>query len=139
MNKEKKEQYKLANEQYLVDARKEEGVAELSNGVLYQVIESGDPKKQKNKVKNESIVTVRYKGSLINGTVFDDVFDQDYPETFRVYELIAGFQIALLSMHVGDLWRIYIPAEMGYGSRNAGDIPANSTLIFDIKLIAVAG
>lgn len=134
----KKEAYKERNEQFLADLRKEEGINELANGVLYKVLESGDSK-NRNKVKYESIVTCRYKGSLIDGHVFDDAFERDYPETFRVYELINGFQIALMNMHVGDRWIVYIPAEQGYGSRNAGDIPGNSTLIFEIKLIAVAG
>lgn len=138
MNLNKKELYKMKNDQFLMDLRKEEGVSELSNGVLYKVLESGDPK-SKIKVKSESIVTCRYKGSLIDGHVFDDAFERDYPETFRVYELINGFQIALLNMHVGDRWIVYIPSELGYGSRNAGEIPGNSTLIFEIKLIAVAG
>lgn len=138
MSLNKKEIYKQKNEQFLADLRSEEGVQELSNGVLYKVLESGDARSRV-KVKSESIVTCRYKGSLVDGHVFDDTFEQDYPETFRVYELINGFQIALLNMHVGDHWVVYIPSEQGYGSRNVADIPGNSTLVFEIKLIAVAG
>lgn len=134
----KREQYRLQNEQFLDDIRKEEGVKELGNGVLYKVLASGDGH-NRTRVRNESIVTVRYKGSLINGKVFDDAFERNYPESFRVYELIGGFQMALLSMHIGDRWMVYIPADMGYGNRNAGEIPANSTLIFEILLIAAAG
>lgn len=134
----KREQYRIQNEQFLEEIRKEEGVKELSNGVLYKVLASGDGH-NRTRVRNESIVTVRYKGSLVNGKVFDDAFERNYPESFRVYELIAGFQIALLSMHIGDRWMVYIPSEMGYGNRNAGEIPANSTLIFEILLIAAAG
>ena len=134
----KREQYKLQNEQFLEEIRKEEGVRELGNGVLYKVLESGDGHKR-TRVHNESIVTVRYKGALVNGKVFDDAFERNYPESFRVYELIGGFQMALLNMHIGDRWMVYIPSDMGYGNRNVGEIPANSTLIFEILLIAAAG
>ncbi len=84
-----------------------------------------------------SIVTCHYKGSLISGKVFDNSFSRSCPEAFRVNELINGFQIALLNMHVGDHWLVYIPASMGYGAKATGSIPGNSTLIFEIKLIAI--
>lgn len=134
----KKEIYKQRNEQFLAELKNEDGILPLSNGVLYKVLERGESHSRA-KVKSESIVTCRYNGSLIDGHVFDDTFEQDYPETFRVYELINGFQIALLNMRPGDRWMVYIPSEQGYGSRTVGDIPGNSTLVFDVKLIAVAG
>jgi len=130
----KKEIYKQQNEKFLTDLRKEEGILELRGGVLYKVLESGEGQGE---IKSRSIVTCYYKGSLISGKVFDNAFDRGYPEAFRVNELISGFQIALVNMHIGDHWLVYIPSEMGYGSRAAGDIPGNSTLIFEIKLIAI--
>lgn len=131
----KKEDYKRRNEEFLVNKRNEEGVKELRGGVLYEVIESGESDKQPSP---RSIVTCHYKGSTINGKVFDETFNSGCPTAFRVNELISGFQIALVNMHVGDHWRVFIPSEMGYGSRGAGsDIPGNSTLIFEIQLIAV--
>ena len=131
----KKEQYKQTNEQFLVDKRKEDGVKELRGGVLYEVIASGDGDRQPSP---RSIVTCHYKGSTINGHVFDETFKTGCPAAFRVNELISGFQIALVNMHIGDHWRVYIPSEMGYGSRGAGSgIPGNSTLIFEIQLIAI--
>lgn len=131
----KKEQYKLQNEKFLSDIRKEEGVKELRAGVLYKVKESGDGS---GIVSPRSIVTCHYKGSTIDGRVFDETFSTNCPAAFRVNELISGFQIALVNMHIGDHWIVYIPSEMGYGTRGAGrDIPGNSTLIFEIKLIAI--
>lgn len=129
-----KNEYIQKNEEFLVNLRSQESIKELRGGVLYKVIESGDGSGE---VKPRSIVTCHYKGSLINGKVFDDSFARKCPEAFRVNELISGFQIALVNMHIGDHWIVYIPSDMGYGSRNAGDIPGNSTLIFEIKLIAV--
>ena len=68
----------------------------------------------------------------------DNSFTRKCPEAFRVNELISGFQIALVNMHEGDRWEVYIPSEMGYGDRGAGrDIPGNSSLIFEIQLIKI--
>lgn len=130
----KKEQNKLKNERFLEEKRSLPDVQELRGGVLYRVIESGDGKGE---VNPRSVVTCHYKGSLINGRVFDETFSKNTPAAFRVNELISGFQIALVNMHVGDHWEVYIPSEMGYGDRPAGEIPKNSTLIFEIQLISV--
>jgi len=127
--------YKQANEQFLIEKRNEEGIRELRGGVLYEVIESGDSDRQP---APRSIVTCHYKGSTINGKVFDETFSSNCPSAFRVNELINGFQIALVNMHIGDHWRVYIPSDMGYGPRGAGrDIPGNSTLIFEIQLLNI--
>lgn len=127
--------YKQANEQFLIEKRNEEGIRELRGGVLYEVIESGDSDRQP---APRSIVTCHYKGSTINGKVFDETFSNNCPSAFRVNELINGFQIALVNMHIGDHWRVYIPSDMGYGPRGAGrDIPGNSTLIFEIQLLNI--
>lgn len=125
---------RLKNEQFLEDLRGQEGVHELRGGVLYRVLEEGEGRGE---VKPRSVVTCHYKGSLITGRVFDETFSKGTPEAFRVNELISGFQIALVNMHIGDHWEVYIPSEMGYGSRGAGDIPKNATLIFEIKLISI--
>lgn len=131
----KKEQYIQQNKRFLDDISREEGVKALRGGVLYKVIESGTGEGE---VKPRSIVTCYYKGSLINGKVFDDAFTRGYPEAFRVNELISGFQIALVNMHIGDHWLVYIPSDMGYGDRGDRVIPGGSTLIFEIKLAGIA-
>ncbi len=134
MARDKKEAYRLQNEQFLETISQEEGVHVLRAGILYKVLEAGGGEAQ---VMPRSIVTCHYKGSLISGKVFDNSFSRSYPEAFRVNELINGFQIALLNMHVGDHWLVYIPSSMGYGPKGVGSIPGNSTLIFEIKLIAI--
>lgn len=132
----KKQEYKIRNEQFLLDKKNEEGIKELRGGVLYEVIATGETDKQPNP---RSIVTCHYKGSTINGRVFDETYSSGCPAAFRVNDLINGFQIALVNMHVGDHWRVFIPSEMGYGPRGAGsDIPGNSTLIFEIQLMGIA-
>ena len=109
----KKEAYKQANEQFLADKRQEDGVKELRGGVLYEVIESGESDTSTSSAQvpgPRSIVTCHYKGSTINGKVFDETFSTGCPAAFRVNDLISGFQIALVNMHVGDHWRVFIPS-----------------------------
>lgn len=131
----KKEEYKQRNEAFIAEKAKEEGVQSLRGGVLYKVIKSGEGDSTPSP---RSVVTCHYKGSLINGKVFDNSFTRKCPEAFRVNELISGFQIALVNMHEGDRWEVYIPSNMGYGERGAGrDIPGNSSLIFEIQLIKI--
>lgn len=93
-------------------------------------------------------VLVNYRGRLIPSTSYADgyVFDQSYdgeynPETavpaqFYVGGLIDGFTTALQHMHIGDVWRVYIPYNLGYGESGSSSIPGYSTLIFDIALVA---
>ena len=130
-----KKEYIRMNLAFMDEMRQKEGVRELRGGVLCEVLRSSDDERQPGP---RSIVTCHYKGSLINGKVFDNSYERNCPEAFRVNELISGFQIALTQMHIGEQWRVYIPSEMGYGSRGAGrDIPGGSTLIFEIELIAI--
>lgn len=124
------------NEQFFAQLRQQEGVKELRGGVLYRVIEEGSGE---GIVKPRSVVTCHYKGKLTNGRIFDQTDWKSVPTPFRVNELISGFQIALVNMHIGDHWEVYIPSEMGYGARGAGDIPKNAALIFEIKLVATYG
>lgn len=130
-----KEEYKKMNIDFLKAKRQEEGVEHLSKGVLYKVLKSGNGG---GIVTPGGVISCYYRGKLINGKVFDDIFDQGYPEALRVRDLIYGFQIALLGMHIGDRWEVYIPATVGYGEKNMGDIPGNSTLIFEIEVVGVA-
>lgn len=134
MAKNNKDQYRIENEQYLKDKQVQEGVKTLSQGILYEILETGNGVQPTSK----SVVTVYYKGQLISGRVFDDNTKQAYPDAFRLGELIPGWQIAIPQMHEGDKWRIYIPAELGYGSRGVSGIPCNSTLVFEIHLVKVA-
>lgn len=125
-------QYKIDNELFLQKKAQEDGIKALESGILMRQIEkgSGDKCPQLN-----SIVFVNYTGRLIDGTVFDTTDGQDLPACFRVRELIVGWQAALLRMHAGDKYEIFLPAEYGYGAAKLPDIPAYSTLIFELKLL----
>ena len=127
-------QYKLANEKFLEQKAQEEGIIALESGILMRQLErgTGDTTPQLN-----SIVFVNYTGRLIDGTVFDTTDGQDLPAYFRVREVIVGWQAALLRMHAGDRYEVFIPAKYGYGSMKLDGIPAWSTLCFEIELIKI--
>lgn len=85
-----------------------------------------------------SVVSVHYRGTLINGREFDNSYKRNCPEAFRLNQVIEGWQQALQQMHVGDKWIIYIPYTLGYGTRTSGPIPGFSTLIFEVELLGIA-
>lgn len=126
-------QYKKDNERYLIDIAKEDGVMRLDCGVLYKIIEdAGGPKP-----RVTSQVIVEYEGRLIDGTVFDSTYSRRKPSQFRVADLIKGWREAIKKMPCGSTWEIYIPHDMGYGTRNYDKIPAYSTLIFKVSLLDI--
>ena len=132
--KKKSNPYKQANEAFLQQKSQEDGVQVLDNGVMYRVLEEGSGTR---KPTPRSIVYVHYTGKLINGTVFDTTKGDSLPALFMVGDLIMGWQIALTRMHEGDKWEVFIPAKWGYGSMKMDDIPAHSTLIFEMELVKI--
>ena len=130
----KKEIYKQRNILFLKDLSVEEGIHSLPCGIYYKILEIGEGKVSPTV---RSIVSVHYRGTLIDGKEFDNSYKRNCPEAFRLCDVIDGWQIALQQMHAGDKWIIYIPSEMGYGSKASGPIPANSTLIFEVELLGI--
>lgn len=131
----KKEEYKEKNRLFLEEVAEQKGINRLPSGVLYKVIESGSGTVSP---KPDSVVSVHYRGTLINGREFDNSYKRACPEAFRLNQVIEGWQIALQQMHVGDKWIIYIPFDLGYGNRPSGPIPAFSTLVFEVELLGIA-
>ncbi len=129
----KHSEYKERNLDFLDEYRQRDGVKELFNGVLYREITKGRGAKPTPK----GGVLVNYKGSLINGKVFDSTMQRGKPAEFRLNELILGWRTALAQMQVGSHWEVVIPFNLGYGSKGAGVIKPYSTLIFEIHLLAV--
>lgn len=87
-------------------------------------------------------VTVHYIGTLTNGTKFDSSYDRGAPlPPFRLGAgaVIPGFEQGIVGMRIGGKRRLTIPPSLGYGNQAAGSIPANSTLVFEVDLIAIAG
>ena len=123
-----------ANAAFLSDNAKKPGVVMRPSGLQYRILRSGFGKRP----GGFDSVTVSYKGSLINGTVFDAT-EEGLPATFVVNQLIPGWTEALELMREGDHWQLVIPANLGYGARGAGNgvIPPNQTLVFDLEVIKV--
>lgn len=124
-----------AGDAFLADNAKKDGVKTTSSGLQYKVIKSGsgDAKQP----GPDDTVRVDYEGRLINGTVFDSSYKNGKPVTFKVNEVIPGWQEALKMMHQGDQWEVYIPAKLAYGPAGVGPIGPNETLIFKVDLLSV--
>lgn len=111
------------------------GYITTDSGLKYKITEKGDGEK----AKVGQRVQVHYTGKLEDGTKFDSSYDRNEPLTFPLGEgrVIKGWDEGIALLQVGDKATLIIPPELGYGSRNIGNIPANSTLIFDLELIAI--
>lgn len=119
---------------FLEENKKKEGIVELPSGLQYQIIKQGDGPKPT--ASNE--VTVHYTGKLVNGKVFDSSVERNQPASFPVSGVIPGWTEALQLMSVGSKWNLFIPSNLGYGERGAGDvIPANATLLFEVELLSI--
>ena len=83
---------------------------------------------------------MHYRGTLLDGTVFDESYKRNRPFEFVLGSgmVIRGWEEGVAGMCVGEKRRLLVPASMGYGSRAVGPIPANSDLIFDVELVAIA-
>lgn len=123
-----------ANAAVLAAYAKKPGVIGRPSGLEYRILQNGFGKRP----AASDMVTVNYKGMLINGSVFDAT-EPGLSATFQTNHLIPGWTEALQLMREGDHWEIVIPAELAYGTRGAGGvIPPNQTLIFDLQLVKVA-
>ena len=108
----------------------------LPSGLQYKVLTQGTGAVPTTSDK----VQVHYEGRLIDGTVFDASRNHgDEPAEFRPTDVIKGWTEALTMMPVGSKWQVYIPFELAYGSRDAGQIKPYSALIFDIELVGIVG
>lgn len=126
---------KDAGKKFLEENAKKEGVVVLPSGLQYKILESGKGKTptKENKVK------CHYKGTLIDGKVFDSSIDRGEPIEFSVGGVIKGWTEALQLMKEGDKWMLYIPSDLGYGDQGTpgGPIPPGATLIFEVQLLEV--
>lgn len=123
-----------AGEKFLEENKKKEGVVTTASGLQYKVLTQGTG----DVPTADQTVKVEYEGRLIDGTVFDASANHgDEPAQFQANQVIPGWTEALTMMPVGSEWELYIPQELAYGSRQAGQIEPLSTLIFKVKLIDI--
>jgi FKBP-type peptidyl-prolyl cis-trans isomerase FklB len=123
-----------AGRKFLEDNAKQPDVVTLPSGLQYKVLVKGEGEVPQLSDK----VRVHYEGRLLDGTVFDSSYKRDEPSEFTPTQVIPGWTEALTMMPVGSKWQLYIPYELGYGERGAGnDIKPYSMLIFDVELLDI--
>lgn len=124
---------KKAGTAFLAENKKKAGVVELPSGLQYKIVKEGKgPKPQAS-----DMVTVHYKGTLIDGKVFDSSYDRGEPIEFQLNKVIPGWTEGVMLMNVGSKYELYIPSDLAYGDRGAGEtIPGGSALIFEVELLS---
>jgi FKBP-type peptidyl-prolyl cis-trans isomerase FklB len=135
MRVEKEQEAKKAGLAFLEENQGKEGVVTTASGLQYKIITEGEGPSP---VATDE-VTVHYEGRLIDGTVFDSSYDRGQPATFPLSGVIPGWTEGLQYIKVGGKAELYIPADLGYGSRQMpdGKIPPYSTLVFTVELLDI--
>jgi len=121
----------VAGNEFLAKNKSNPGVKTTASGLQYQVLKAG---KGGAKPTPANTVEVAYHGTLTDGTVFDSSVERGDTATFPVGQVIPGWTEALQLMSVGDKFKLWIPANLGYGPRARGKIPANAVLVFEVEL-----
>jgi len=128
------EENKATGAEWLAANAKQEGVQTTESGLQYKVLKEGEG----GSPTLSDTVTVHYTGKLIDGEVFDSSVERGEPATFRVGQVIKGWQEGLQKMKVGDKWMMYIPSDLAYGAEGRpGAIEPNSVLVFEVELLDI--
>lgn len=124
----------LEGEAFMQQNAQEPGVTTTASGLQYRVDRLGDGALP----ASNSEVTVHYRGTLLNGTVFDSSYERGEPISFFLTGVIAGWQEGLQLMPVGSQYTFWIPGDLAYGQRGIpGTIPPNATLVFQVELLEI--
>ncbi len=120
---------------FLLRNSAEKDVHSTPSGLQYTILAAGDPAGVSPTLGDQ--VTVRYRGTLLDGTEFDSSDSPGAPTMFLVGGVIKGWQEALVMMKPGAKWRLFVPPELAYGTKARRNIPGGSLLIFDVELKGV--
>src|SRR5690554_2859129 len=121
---------------FLAENAKRDGVVTTDSGLQYEIITKADGAKP----KVSDVVSVHYEGTLTDGSVFDSSIERGESVEFPVGGAIPGCVEGLQLMNVGEKYKFYIPSELAYGAQSPTPaIPANSTLVFEVELLDIAG
>ncbi len=125
---------KTAGETFLIANKEKENVITTSSGLQYTVLREGTgPRPQLT-----DSVSVHYIGTFIDGSEFNNSYKTGNPAIFTVNQVIPGWTEALQMMKVGGKWRIWLPAELGYGEAGAGTlIGPHAVLVFEVELLSI--
>ncbi len=121
-------------EEFLEANKSKEGVVTLPSGLQYKIQKTGSGEKP----ELDETVVCNYRGTFLDGTEFDSSAKHNGPATFPLKGIIKGWTEALLLMPVGSKWQLFLPPQLAYGENGSGQVvPPNSTLIFEVELLAI--
>lgn len=130
-----------AGKKFLAENANNKSIYTTQSGLQYRCLKKGNGKKPSlhkgEKGKQPDRVKCHYTGKLIDGKVFDSSVERGTPLTFALDQVIPGWTEGLQLMDEGSKYMFYIPYNLGYGEQAVGDIPAGSTLIFEVELLEI--
>jgi FKBP-type peptidyl-prolyl cis-trans isomerase FklB len=130
------EENKKQSEAYLNENKKKEDIETLTSGLQYKVLSTG-PVKGIHPTPLD-FVKIHYRGSFIDGRVFDSSYQRGQPHVFPLNRVIPGWTEILQLMRVGDKWQVFIPPYLAYGQMGFGqEIGPNMALVFEIELLGI--
>ena len=124
-----------AGEKCLADNKKKPGLVTTPSGLQYEVITQGTGPRP----TTADVVVCNYRGTFLNGTVFDDSYARGTPAEFAVTGVIKGWTEALQLMPVGSKYKLYVPYYLGYGVNDNPPITGGSLLVFEVELLSIKG
>jgi len=135
VRKQQMQQAAAEGEAFLAANKEKEGVVTLPSGLQYKILTAGTGPKP---TASDSVVC-NYRGTLMDGTEFDNSYKRGKPVTFGVGQVIKGWTEALQLMPVGSKWQLFIPSSLAYGEGGEprGGIGPNATLIFEVELLSI--
>jgi FKBP-type peptidyl-prolyl cis-trans isomerase len=125
---------KQREDQFLADNKARRDIVTLASGLQYRIISPGFGRSPR---ENE-IVSLNYRGTLIDGTEIDSSFTRGEPAEFSMSSIMKGWKEALLLMPAGAKWQLFVPSELAYGERGLSRrIPGNATLLYELELVSI--
>jgi FKBP-type peptidyl-prolyl cis-trans isomerase FkpA len=122
-------------DRFLEENGRKQGITVTPSGLQYEALAQGSG----GKPGSADVVRVHYRGTLIDGTVFDSSYDRGEPVEFPLNGVIPGWTEGLQLMNEGGHYRFYIPSDLAYGDRGTGNIPPFAPLIFEVELLSIIG
>jgi FKBP-type peptidyl-prolyl cis-trans isomerase len=126
---------KAEGEAFLAANKEKPGVQVTQSGLQYRVERAGNGATP----KADDVVRVHYRGTMLNGDVFDSSYDRGQPTEFGLGQVVSGWSEAVQLMKVGSKYTVWIPSDLGYGEAGGGGgvIPPNAMLTFEIELLEI--